>query len=167
MSATTLSQNLRPDATSQPSLISPSSGPDTSARHADGPNATEEAIHGAISISPQVIFSLAQQAALSTYGVVGIASRYTGADNTHRDPHRGLHIDILEPNESSAGRRRVKIDLHIIVDYGVRIPAVTSSLAHQIEYSIARSTGYLLEDIHIHVAGVRIGDRDQVDHDQV
>ena len=105
-----------------------------------------------------MVFSLAQQAALSTYGVVGIASRYTGADNTHRDPHRGLLVSILEPDETSAGRKRVTVDIHIIVDYGVRIPAVTNSLAHQIEYSIARSTGYLLEEIHIHVAGVRIGD---------
>ena len=111
---------------------------------------------GPVEISPQVIFSLAQQAALSTYGVVGIASRYTGADNTHRDPHRGLHVDILESDETSAGRKRVKIDIHIIVDYGVRIPAVTTSLAQQIEYSIERSTGYVLEDIH--VAAVRVGE---------
>ena len=111
---------------------------------------------GTIVIAPQVIFSLAQNAALSTYGVVGIASRYTGADNTHRDIHRGLEVQVLEPNENSQGRKRVKVDIHIIVDYGVRIPAVTNSLQHQIAYSIEHSTGYMLEEIHIHVAGVRV-----------
>ncbi len=111
---------------------------------------------GNIVIAPQVVFSLVQNAALSTYGVVGIASRYTGADNTHRDIHRGLEVQVLEPNEASQGRKRVKMDIHIIVDYGVRIPAVTNSLQHQIEYSIQHSTGYMLEEIHIHVAGVRV-----------
>ena len=111
---------------------------------------------GSIAIAPQVVFSLVQNAALSTYGVVGIASRYTGADNTHRDIHRGLEVQVLEPNENSLGRKRVKVDIHIIVDYGVRIPAVTNSLHHQIEYSIEHSTGYVLDEIHIHVAGVRV-----------
>jgi uncharacterized alkaline shock family protein YloU len=113
-------------------------------------------IIGTIAIAPQVVFSLAQNAALSTYGVVGIASRYTGADNTHRDIHRGLDVQVLEPNEASQGRKRVKVDIHVIVDYGVRIPAVTNSLQRQIEYSIQHSTGYVLEEIHIHVAGVRV-----------
>jgi uncharacterized alkaline shock family protein YloU len=67
-----------------------------------------------------------------------------------------LEVQVLEPNESSNGRKRVKVDIHIIVDYGVRIPAVTHSLQHQIEYSIEHSTGYKLEEIHIHVAGVRV-----------
>jgi uncharacterized alkaline shock family protein YloU len=119
-------------------------------------DAISREVAGDISIAPQVVFTLAQNAALSTYGVVGIASRYTGADNTHRDIHRGLEVQVLEPNDDSAGRKRVKVDIHIIVDYGVRIPAVTHSLQHQIEYSIEHSTGYKLEEIHIHVAGVRV-----------
>ena len=145
MSATTLSPRIYTPELTDGISTAPQADPSTD-------------FYGPVVISPQVIFSLAQQAALSTYGVVGIASRYTGADNTHRDPHRGLLIDILEPDETSRGQRRVKVDIHIIVDYGVRIPAVTNSLAHQIEYSIARSTGYVLEDIHIHVAALRFGD---------
>ncbi len=35
---------------------------------------------GAVHISPRVVFALALHAALSTNGVVGIASRYTGHD---------------------------------------------------------------------------------------
>ena len=120
------------------------------------PDGETSSVAGSIAIAPQVVFSLAQNAALSTYGVVGIASRYTGADNTHRDTHRGLEVQVLEPDDNSQGRKRVKVDIHIIVDYGVRIPAVTNSLQHQIEYSIEHSTGYKLEEIHIHVAGVRV-----------
>ena len=116
-------------------------------------------IDGQTIIAPQVIFSLAQTAALSTYGVVGIASRYTGRDNTHRDPHRGLEITLFPPDPTDSSTReckRVKVDIHIIVEYGVRIPAVTQSLQHQIQYSIEHSTGYCVEEIHIHVADMRV-----------
>jgi uncharacterized alkaline shock family protein YloU len=116
-----------------------------------------EAVLGAITIAPQVVFSLVENAALSTYGVVGIASRYTGADNTHRDTHRGIEVLLLEPDAQSQGHKRVSVDIHIIIDYGVRIPAVTNSLAHQIEYSIQHSTGYKLEEITIHIVSVRVG----------
>lgn len=114
-------------------------------------------VDGATIIAPQVVFSLAQAAALSTYGVVGIASRYTGADSTQRDPHRGLEITFMPPNAQSEGHKRVKVEIYIIVQYGVRIPAVTTTLQHQIEYSIHHSTGYVVEEVHIHVAGMRVG----------
>ncbi len=111
---------------------------------------------GSTTIAPRVVFSLVQAAALSTYGVVGIASRYTGQDNTHRDPHRGIEVTLLPPDPQTGQCKRVNVDIHIIVEYGVRIPAVTQSLQHQIQYSVERSTGYCVENIHIHVAAMRM-----------
>ncbi len=87
---------------------------------------------GIIVIAPRVVFTLAFNAALSTYGVVGIASRYTGADCTHHEPRRGLEIAIHDGDDSP---KRVTVSIHIIAEYGVRIQAVTSSLQHQIKYS--------------------------------
>ena len=112
---------------------------------------------GEISIAPRVFFSIVQHAALSTYGVVGIASRYTGMDNTHKEPSRGIEVRVLgEDQAKDTPTKRIGVDIHIIVEYGVRIPAVVSSLQHQIEYGIEHSTGYKLDYIHIHVASVRV-----------
>ncbi|MCL6510427.1 MAG: Asp23/Gls24 family envelope stress response protein [Anaerolineae bacterium] len=113
---------------------------------------------GAIVISPRVVFTLALNAALSTYGVVGIASRFTGFDCTHTDPRRGLEIQI-EDNPTT-GNQHVSITVHIIAEYGVRIQAVTSSLQHQIRYSIERSTGYVVDAVNVHVTGLRVTNED-------
>ena len=116
----------------------------------------ENPVDGRIDIAPQVVFSLVRTAALSTYGVVGIASRYTGQDATNRDPHRGLEVTLLPPDPATGACNRVNVDIHVIVEYGVRIPAVTQSLQHQIQYSVEHSTGFCVEEIHIHVDAMRV-----------
>jgi uncharacterized alkaline shock family protein YloU len=115
-------------------------------------------VDGSIVVSPRVVFTLALQAALSTYGVVGIASRHTGADCTHIDPRRGLEIQISEPGAD--GVRHVTVSIHIIAEYGVRVQAVTSSLQHQVQYSIQRATGYVVDTILVHVSGLRVTNAD-------
>ena len=102
---------------------------------------------GSIVIRPQVVFTLALTAALSTYGVVGIASRYTGFDVTHRDPRRGLDVK-LNPMLTAT---HVTVDIHLIVEYGVRIEAVVDSVRHQIAYRIERSTGFCVDAVNVHV----------------
>ncbi|HQV68856.1 MAG TPA: Asp23/Gls24 family envelope stress response protein [Thermoflexales bacterium] len=114
---------------------------------------SEQKNTGTIAIKPQVLFTLALNAAKNTYGVIGIASRYTGYDTTIRDPHRGLEIKIT-PREGQAPS--VAVDIHVIIEYGVRIPSVVSSLQHQISYGIEHGTGYSVEDVKVHVASVRV-----------
>ena len=113
---------------------------------------------GVIGISPRVVFTLALQAALSTYGVVGIASRYTGADCTTSEPRRGLDVKLSEG--VADGQTHVVVDIHIIAEYGVRIQSVTGSLQHQIEYSIERSTGYAVDAVGVHVSSLRVTNAD-------
>lgn len=113
---------------------------------------------GEIVITPRVVFTLALNAALSTYGVVGIASRFTGSDCTRTDPRRGLEVDIAE--DEASGRKRVTIAVHIIAEYGVRVRAVTSSLQHQIQYGIERSTGYIVDAVNVHVSNLRVTNAD-------
>ncbi|BCX03298.1 MAG: hypothetical protein KatS3mg053_1236 [Candidatus Roseilinea sp.] len=132
----------------------------TQATALDGAQRTEATppVGGQIVISPRVVFTLARNAALSTYGVVGIASRFTGFDCTHTDPRRGLEIQITDNPQT--GNKHVAVTIHIIAEYGVRIQAVTRSLQHQIRYSIERSTGYVVDAVNVHVTGLRVTNED-------
>ena len=100
---------------------------------------------------------LALEAALSTYGIVGISSRYTGFDVTHREPRRGLEV---KSTLAADGCTHVTVNIHVTVEYGVRINAVITSLQHQISYSIERSTGYAVDAVNVHVAGLRVTHED-------
>lgn len=111
------------------------------------PTETSPSGAGAITIRPQVVFTLALTAALATYGVVGIASRYTGLDVTHRDPRRGLDVKLTQ----GPAVMHVAVDAHVIVEYGVRIGAVVESVQHQVAYRIERSTGFCVDVVNVHV----------------
>lgn len=114
---------------------------------------TVETARGAVSIEPQVVFSLTYTAALGTYGIVGIASRYTGDDATHADPRRGIDIEFVTGQDL---RTHVQVFLHVIVEYGVQLRSVTARLQHQVTYAIQRSTGYVVDSVHVHVAALRV-----------
>jgi len=114
-------------------------------------------IPGSLTIQPQAIFSMALNAALKTYGVVGIASRFTGYDTTVRAPHRGLEVKL---NLGEDGKTHAKVDIHIIADYGVRLPAVISSLQHQIAYAIEHGAGYVVDSVDVHIDSMKITQED-------
>ena len=110
-------------------------------------------LRGDIIIKPQVVFSLALDTATRTYGVLGVASRYTGYDTTRRDPARGLEVQIVDGDDA---RKHVTVSVNVIAEYGVRLQSVISSLQHQISYSIEHATGYAVDAVHVHIASVRV-----------
>ncbi len=114
---------------------------------------TVENMRGSVTIAPRVVDTLVYAATLGTYGVVGIASRYTGDDATHTNPYRGIAVEFVQGQDL---RTHVQIFLHVIVEYGIRIRSVTSQLQHQVSYSIERSTGYVVDSVFVHVAALRV-----------
>jgi uncharacterized alkaline shock family protein YloU len=124
---------------------------------ANTPTAPSAVTAGEIEIKPQVLFSLALEATLSTYGVVGLASRYTGFDVTHHEPRRGLDVKCVPAPD---GTNHITVSAHVTVEYGVRISAVITSLQHQVTYCIEHSTGYVVDAVNVHVAGLRVTHED-------
>jgi uncharacterized alkaline shock family protein YloU len=114
---------------------------------------TVETVRGTIRIAPHVVHTLAYSATMGTYGIVGIASRYTGDDATHTDPRRGIDVEFITGQDV---RTHVRIFLHVVVEYGVQLRSVTSRLQHQVAYAVQHSTGYIVDSVYVHVAGLRV-----------
>lgn len=55
---------------------------------------------------------------------------------------------------------RVKIELHVIVAYGVSIRAVAQNVLESVRYKVEEYTGLTVEKINVVVEGVRIVDED-------
>ena len=55
---------------------------------------------------------------------------------------------------------RIKVELHIIVAYGVSIRAVAQNVLEHVRYKIETFTGMEVEQINVIVEGVRIVDED-------
>ena len=53
-----------------------------------------------------------------------------------------------------AGEKNTKIDVNIIVDYGVRIPEVAFEIQTRVKKSVEAMTGLKVLEVNVHIQGV-------------
>ncbi len=108
---------------------------------------------GSITYTDDYIGSLVGLTATECYGVVGMASQKVtdgivellGRDNLKR----GVKIHTDDSHS-------LRIDLFIIVQYGVSITAMANSIIETVKYSIERATGLLVHGVNVIVSGIRV-----------
>jgi uncharacterized alkaline shock family protein YloU len=110
---------------------------------------------GSIRVAPRVVATIAYQAALESYGVVGLAPKnlITGLTNVVvKDPNLGIdvHYDGQE----------IDIDLYIVIEYGTRIKTVANSVANTVRFHVEKALGMPVNLVNVHVSGLRISDFD-------
>ncbi len=110
---------------------------------------------GNIHVSPRAIATIAYQAVLESYGVVGMASKnlVNGlADVLVKDPTKGVEVHFKDD--------QIDIDLYIVVEYGTRIKSVAASVANTVRYQVEKALGLPVNQVNVHVQGLRISDVD-------
>ena len=106
---------------------------------------------GDIQISKQAIATIAYQAVQRSYGVVGLASKNIADELAHalvKDPTHGIDVEYKD--------QEINIDIFIIIEYGTRIKSVAASVANTVRYQVEKSLGIPVNEINIHVQGLRI-----------
>ncbi|HZK28161.1 MAG TPA: Asp23/Gls24 family envelope stress response protein [Thermoclostridium sp.] len=111
---------------------------------------TENEGLGEIRISSDVVTIIASNAVNQVKGVAslsgGIGSNLSQVLG-RKSPYKGLKVDVTD-------NREVNIDLHVIVEYGVRIPDVAWKLQEAIKQTVETMTGLHVNEVNIHVQGV-------------
>ena len=110
---------------------------------------------GNIHVSPRAIATIAYQAVLESYGVVGMASKNLVNGLAHvlvKDPTKGVEVHFKDD--------QINIDLYIVVEYGTRIKSVAASVANTVRYQVEKSLGLPVTQVNVHVQGLRISDVD-------
>jgi uncharacterized alkaline shock family protein YloU len=107
--------------------------------------------YGTITIENEVIARMAGTAAMECYGVVGMAAK-----NAKDGLFQLLKVESLAKGVrlENAGNE-LRIDLHIIVQYGTNINAITDTLISNVRYKVEENTGIKVRDVNIFVEGVR------------
>ena len=116
---------------------------------------TEETRLGRIEVSPTAIASIASQAVLNSYGVVGMASKsLVGglAQIIQPDSKRGVEVK-LEGD-------RIIIDLYVVIEYGTRISAVAHNVMSSVKFSVEKVLGLPVSQVNVHVQGLRVSNLD-------
>jgi len=116
---------------------------------------TSAPVLGKVYITHHAIASVASEAALSSYGVVGLAAKNLAESISQvltKDPNRGVDV-VLNNNV-------ISLDVFIVVEYGTRIKSVAISVAENIKYKVEKATGLNVNAVNIHVRGLRISNTD-------
>ena len=105
---------------------------------------------GTIRINPEVFAQIGGYAASNCFGVKGMAKR-SMADGI---------VSLLKNEMVSKGIKvystdgQVSIDLHIVVEHGININAVSESIMGEVRYVIERYTGVKVQKVRVYVDSI-------------
>jgi len=115
---------------------------------------SDDAPLGKIDISPRAIASIAGNAVLSCYGVVGMAAatlRDGIAEILQFDSyHRGVEAKVVNG--------KIIIDLYVVVAYNTRISEVARNVMDSVKFGVERALGMPVAEVNVHVQGLRVSD---------
>lgn len=103
---------------------------------------------GNISISTEVFANLAGDAATSCFGVKGMAGRSKegGPLQLLRRESMSKGVEIISNDDGS-----VSLELHIGVDLGVNMNAVSRSIMKEVSYKLSKSTGVPVKSVDVYI----------------
>ncbi len=103
---------------------------------------------GRITISSSAIAQIVAETALECYGVVGMKGSLRGRMARGRGHERGIAI-------SRDRDGAVTVDLHVIVEYGLNLAEVASTVRNRVAYEVERLTALPVRAVEVHVDAVR------------
>jgi uncharacterized alkaline shock family protein YloU len=104
---------------------------------------------GRISISHEAVAHIVGRVAAEAYGVVGMAPRNSRQRLLIRDR---LRQGITVGGTAEDG---VTIELSVVVEYGLNLAEVASSLRNRVRYEVERLTGLKVAEIEVRIQDVR------------
>jgi uncharacterized alkaline shock family protein YloU len=98
---------------------------------------------GRITISGDAISRIVGETARECYGVVAMAGPKWLPDR----PTRGIEV-----GRNGDG---VTIDLHVVLEYGLNLAEVASTIRNRVRYEVERLTGLSVGAVEVHIDDVR------------
>ena len=109
---------------------------------------------GEVTISNDVFSNITGGAATNCYGVKGMAIRSATDGLVHllrrESMAKGVKVTYHEDNS-------VSIELHIIVDNGINLTAISRSIMERVQYDVSRATGAQVRNVDVFIDSMVIG----------
>jgi uncharacterized alkaline shock family protein YloU len=106
---------------------------------------------GRITISSEAVAQIVGHTAAESYGVVGMAGR-PGLAAARRLLARDKVTQGISVTRATEG---LAIDVHIVVEYGLNLAEVASTLRSRVAYEVERMTGLTVSAVEVHIEDVR------------
>ena len=107
---------------------------------------------GTIAVENEVIARIAGLAAMECYGVVGMAAKSLRDGLVHllkiESLSKGVNIETQDDG-------KLVVNLHIIVEYGTNLVAISQSLKENVRYKVEDCVGIPVREVNIFIDGLR------------
>lgn len=119
---------------------------------------SETNIEDNIEIANEVVAVIAGKAVSEVNGVAemsgGFAGGITEVLSGKKNFSKGIKVVIVD--------KEVKIDVNIIVEYGVRIPDVAFEIQNRVKKAVESMTGLKMTGVNVHVQGVKTTEEKEI-----
>ena len=105
-----------------------------------------------IKIADDVVASIAGVAVSEVQGVYSMAGGLSEIFSK-KGLAKGIKVEV--------GEKETKIDVSIIVEYGVRIPDVAFEIQNRVKKAVETMTGLNVSSVNIHIQGINIAEKRQ------
>jgi len=109
---------------------------------------------GTVCISSNVFTQITGAAAMSCFGVKGMAMRSRSDGLVHllrrESMAKGVYVNVNGDNTMS-------IELHIVVDNGVNLTALSRAIINEVSYKVSRDTGVEVTNVDVCIDSMQIG----------
>ena len=112
----------------------------------DGRTFIASAELGRITIASEAIAQIVGHTAAECYGVVGMAGKGLQAAARPRP---------ADPGNRGLGAGGARLDLHVVVEYGLNLAEVASTVRSRVTYEVERLTGLQVGAVEVHIQDVR------------
>jgi uncharacterized alkaline shock family protein YloU len=106
---------------------------------------------GRITISSDAIAHIVGETARECYGVVGMAARGPVGKLLGKRERSTQGIQIARDGDGDG----VTIDLHVVIEYGLNLAEVASTIRNRVSYEVGRLTGLPVRAVEVHIDDVR------------
>ena len=110
--------------------------------------------NGSVNVSDSVFTDIVGTAASNCFGVKGMAARSVKDGLYHllrmESMGKGVNVEFHEDGT-------ISIDLHIMVDNGVNLSAVGSSIISEVRYVVTKCTGTEIRAVNVYFDSMMIG----------
>ena len=116
---------------------------------------TIQSKRGDIIITDEVITFLAGDAATNCFGVKGMAgkAKESGIYQLLRRESMSKGVSVTYNEDES-----ISIKLHIVVDHGVNLTALCSSIMNEVSYKVNAATGIVVKNVDVFVDSMVISE---------
>ncbi|MGN6798627.1 MAG: Asp23/Gls24 family envelope stress response protein [Gaiellaceae bacterium] len=105
---------------------------------------TLELEHGRLTIAREAVAEIVAETTLGCYGVVGLTAGSRVARVFRRE---GIGVE--------GPACALRIELHVVVEHGLNLAQVASTIRSQVAYELERLTGLTVAAVEVHIQRVR------------